>query len=283
MDLDTVAESISEMFNDISFFHAGGTIALNNPSWSGEPVAFGSLNSVKNMLAAFFMEQFASDRTIVDFSTFGSWYFKSRSNSDPWLPFDPALVDIVGRLVESTDILPFFEEMDDSCRGGEFTYLTRRLIRNEAHGQLRLEVSQINGELIRFLARHPDQMYNLTPRKFEELVAELLRDLGYETVLTPRSRDGGVDIRAFHKAPIGTILTLVECKKYSRECPVGVELVRSLRGIAELEHATSSMLVTTSRYTSGAKEFVKRVPYQMSLKSMEDLITWLRGYGRVTS
>ena len=46
---------------------------------------------------------------------------------------------------------------------------------------------------------HPELMRNLSPRKFEELVAELFSDMGYEVVLTPATRDGGFDFKAFRK------------------------------------------------------------------------------------
>jgi hypothetical protein len=35
------------------------------------------------------------------------------------------------------------------------------------------------------LAKHPEKMQDLTPRKFEELVAALFRAKGYDVELTP--------------------------------------------------------------------------------------------------
>ncbi len=48
--------------------------------------------------------------------------------------------------------------------------------------------------------RVPHQVKNLTPRQFEEFVAETLAQLGFrDVILTPRSRGGGKDVIARHK------------------------------------------------------------------------------------
>lgn len=56
---------------------------------------------------------------------------------------------------------------------------------------LRLELAEINDYLLRSLARDIGVARDLSPRKFEELVAELLARQGYVVELTPASKDGG--------------------------------------------------------------------------------------------
>lgn len=143
---------------------------------------------------------------------------------------------------------------------------------------VRIHIATINEELVRHLAGHPEQLQGLDPRRFEELVCELFGDFGYEVILTPRSRDGGFDIRAIHKDSVGTLLYLVECKRYQRDRPVGVEIVRSLYGVAAAERASCGVLATTSYFTRGAKEFAKKAQYQLSLRDFDDLAGWLRTY-----
>ena len=53
--------------------------------------------------------------------------------------------------------------------------------------------------LVEGLRQRPDSIYELPPRKFEELLAELLTDRGWEVELTPATRDGGKDIRLLRK------------------------------------------------------------------------------------
>lgn len=140
------------------------------------------------------------------------------------------------------------------------------------------EVSAVNEQLIHYLANHPTEIYNLSPRKFEELVAELFHAKGFEILLTPRSRDGGLDIRAIRKDSIGTLLYLIECKRYAPERPVSVGVVRSLFGVAAAEHASCSIVATTSRFTREAQHFASKIRYQMSLHDYKDLVAWLTEY-----
>ncbi len=136
---------------------------------------------------------------------------------------------------------------------------------------LRLDLAQINDELIRCLTLRPELMRELDPRKFEELVAELLRDKGYEVKLTPRSKDGGRDILAIKREDIGSALTLVECKRYAQNNKVGVDIVRGLYGVVSAEKATRGLLATTSYFTSGAKAFRDQVPYRLGLADFDIL------------
>ncbi|MDR4462316.1 MAG: restriction endonuclease [Nitrospirales bacterium] len=136
---------------------------------------------------------------------------------------------------------------------------------------LRLDLTQINEELIRRLASQPELMRVLDPRKFEELVAELLRDKGYEVTLTPRSRDGGRDIIAIKREDIGSALTLVECKRYAGNNKVGVDVVRGLYGVVEVDRATKGLVATTSYFTKDAKVFRDKVPYRLGLADFDVL------------
>jgi len=130
--------------------------------------------------------------------------------------------------------------------------------------------------VISTFARQPNLMYELGPRKFEELVAELLNRDGAEVTLTPPSRDGGRDIFAWLDTPLGKALYLIECKRYGPANPVGVEIVRSVYGVVAEERATAGLIVTTSSFTKGAIAFRERVPNQLSLRAYSDLAGWLR-------
>jgi len=141
-----------------------------------------------------------------------------------------------------------------------------------------IELTEINEELIRYLGKHPKALHDLDPRKFEELIAELFRDFGYQVLLTPQTRDGGCDIRAFRKDSVGELLYLIECKRYKASRPVSVDLVRGLYGLSQSENASCGVLVTTSRFTKDAREFALRRRYQLSLKDYNDLVAWLGKY-----
>lgn len=137
----------------------------------------------------------------------------------------------------------------------------------------------ISDSLLKHLANEPQLLYKLPPRKFEELIARLLKDMDYSVILTPETKDGGRDILAFSKLPTGQILTIVECKKHSpiRSVPVGV--VRNLYGVLMHERATYAMIATTSYFTDDAWQFQDTIKYQMSLKDYQDISVWLKRYG----
>jgi restriction system protein len=137
------------------------------------------------------------------------------------------------------------------------------------------QIVAANDVLIDQLRRKPDDLFKITPRQFEEVVAELLLGMGMEVELTPETRDGGKDILAYMQTPIGRILTLVEAKQYDRNRPVGVSLVRSLFGTLVDHQATSAMLVTTSRFAKPAQQFQERHKYQLELKDYGDVVSWL--------
>ena len=148
----------------------------------------------------------------------------------------------------------------------------------ERDALVRLDLVQVDAQLIEYLKRHPEKMYELQPRRFEELVAEMLRDMGYQTELTVSSADGGVDIIATQKTGIGETLLVVDCKRYARTQRVGVELVRSLYGVAEQLRATMAMLATTSFFTRPAQEFQRTLRHRVSLRDYSDLVEWLGRY-----
>jgi restriction system protein len=138
------------------------------------------------------------------------------------------------------------------------------------------DVSAVSADLLRQLTARPDTLYQLTSRKFEEVVAELLAQQGYEVTLTPKSKDGGKDIYAARRDGMGSFLYLVECKKWAPNHRVGVGVVRQLYGVAQLERASGAMVATTSFFTRGAHEFQQEIEYQLSLRDFFAIQQWLR-------
>jgi restriction system protein len=145
------------------------------------------------------------------------------------------------------------------------------------------DLAVVDRRLTVHLARHPEDLHRLEPRRFEELVARMFEDLGYEVELTLQTRDGGRDIRAIRKDEAGPVLYLVECKKHRPDRLVGVGLVRQLYGVKQAERANVGVLVTTSGFTKDAREFTEHLGYELSLKDYDDLREWLRRYAEPQS
>jgi restriction endonuclease Mrr len=115
----------------------------------------------------------------------------------------------------------------------------------------------------------------MSPRQFEELVAELLSKEGFEVNLTKVTRDGGKDIFIAHNNRIGDFLYYIECKRYGIGNPIGVNLVRELYGTVSHDRATAGMLVTTSYFSPDALDFVRKIKHQISLKDYIMLQDWI--------
>lgn len=132
--------------------------------------------------------------------------------------------------------------------------------------------------LLKELARDPTALRTLPSRKFEELVAELMKRDGFEVQLTPETRDHGRDVMAFQTTSVGRILYLVECKRYAEDRPVDVAIVRTLYGVVEHDNANCGVLVTTSRFTKDALDFQKPIEYRLQLKDYQGVVRWVRSH-----
>ena len=144
--------------------------------------------------------------------------------------------------------------------------------------RIQVDLKEINDELITYLVKHPEFMRQMHPRKFEELITEIIRSKGYDVTLTPATKDGGKDIIAIYKTPFGHQMFIVECKRYKEENKVGVEIVRALYGVTQAERFNQAILVTTSTFTKGAIDFVKPLKFQLELKDYNDVTEWCREY-----
>jgi restriction system protein len=134
----------------------------------------------------------------------------------------------------------------------------------------------VNADLVAQVKLRPELMRELTPRQFEEFVAELYERHGFKVELTPASRDGGVDLFAVRYEAFGKFLTVVDCKRYAPHRPVEVRLVRQLHGVVEETGASAGVLATTSSFTKGAKELQERNQYRLALQDWFDLQDMLR-------
>lgn len=139
-------------------------------------------------------------------------------------------------------------------------------------------VTSIDEQIKIYLRRNPEKLYDLSPRKFEELVASILKDMGFDVELTKATRDGGRDIIAYIKNEVCSYLTHVECKKYAADPKIGVGIIREVMGVHNLRQATKSIIVTTSYFSRDAIREAQMVKNQLDLKDFDDLKTWLSKY-----
>lgn len=140
----------------------------------------------------------------------------------------------------------------------------------------------ITPSALRSLASNPHEMYALTPREFEQLVAELLHRSGYSVLLGPGSKDRGVDVRAVRPAPIDPEI-LVQCKRYTPPNKVTAATVREMAGVITLQKAASGAVVTTSYFTEPAKLEQQEMPNRLKLVDIDSLMAWIKLSSRPSS
>lgn len=143
-------------------------------------------------------------------------------------------------------------------------------------------VQSITEELLLQLAEKPDLMHKLDPRRFEELVARLLEDQGCEVTLTKRTRDGGYDIFGRLKGAIASPVFLAECKRYAPGNKVGVDVVRGLYAVTEIQRANIGLVITSSSFTKDAIKEKLQIGSRIELKEFNDLCSWLSPYANTS-
>ena len=176
--------------------------------------------------------------------------------------------------MESKALTPYFESALD-----RISVLRKLVSAEEAHPPELVEVvSRIKSELFGYLKSHPEEVYNIRPRQFEELIAEILASFGWEVRLTPETRDGGYDILGICKDISGVKSSwIIECKKYSKERKVGVDIVRALYGVRLEMQVGGALLATTSHFSEDAKAF-KASRYGLNLLGYEEVLEWINTY-----
>ncbi len=133
-----------------------------------------------------------------------------------------------------------------------------------------------------FLASQPDELFRLPPRRFEEILAELLSDVGYSVELTKQTRDDGIDIVAIGRSTALGLdeRYLVQCKRNAPDNHVGVSVVRELLGVGIHEPNTGLIIATTSVFSGPARKMaaIDTIRWRLHLRDYDDVIAWLRRY-----
>ncbi len=132
------------------------------------------------------------------------------------------------------------------------------------------------------IRRDPRLMRNISPRNFELLIAEILDGLGYsEIIVTPQSKDGGIDIYATKEVDGIPIIFAFECKRYAQANRIGVDIARLLLGAVtdNSQNPSIGVLVTTSYFTSGALTFMGSNA-RIRGRDFDGVVDWIKEYSR---
>ncbi len=151
------------------------------------------------------------------------------------------------------------------------------LILPPEHQDRIVRAENIPFRLIHAILHDPRHMHNLTPRQFEEFIAEVVEYLGFSNIiLTPPSRDGGRDVIASNEINGIPMTFFFECKKYAEGNKVQLATLRALLGTVA-HHATEAnmgVLVTTSTFTKGCKDLIMS-ECRLDGKDYDGLLGWV--------
>lgn len=109
-----------------------------------------------------------------------------------------------------------------------------------------------------------------------ELVSQrLFEGLDYQVEPTPRTRDGGFDMKISKQHPI-PITHLVECKSSKKNKSIGITHARALYGVINEHNACSGILITNTRFTSVVIKFTKKLMAKIVLINGQKLLEFIR-------
>lgn len=127
-----------------------------------------------------------------------------------------------------------------------------------------------------------DFIIRKNPYEFQDLVAALLRAMGYHTpFVSPKGKDGGIDIIAYQD-PLGikTPRIKVQVKHYP-ENPIPADTIRSLKGLVNSGEEVG-LFVTSGRFSNEAERFAREANVHIKLISGEDFISlWQEFYSKM--
>lgn len=123
------------------------------------------------------------------------------------------------------------------------------------------------------------KVLEMSPTFFEKLVLDLLLSMGFGSknkemaVVTPTSHDNGVD-GIIPEDPLGLDKIYIQAKRYT-DNPVSKPEIHKFIGALDEQKATKGVFITTSKFTSGAKETAEKASKKIVLidgKTLADLM-----------
>lgn len=123
-------------------------------------------------------------------------------------------------------------------------------------------------------------MHERTPYEFQDMVAALLRSMGYYTpFIAPKGKDGGIDIIAYSD-PLGATKPIlkVQVKHYSLDNPVSVQVIREIVAVSK---GDMPIVVTSGRFAEQAKVEARQSNVRL-IDGYEFTELWIKYFDKMT-
>jgi nucleoside 2-deoxyribosyltransferase len=114
----------------------------------------------------------------------------------------------------------------------------------------------------------------IEPRAFEECIAMVLQEKGFEAHLLSARNNKGFDIEINDFLPNTT--AVIEVKKQNRNSRLSVTEVQRVLGAAVAARAHCAMMVTAGGFTASAKFFAEESPIHVELLTIDELVDLTR-------
>jgi restriction system protein len=110
------------------------------------------------------------------------------------------------------------------------------------------DISQPISDISAYLTAKYEDRFEINPKTFEDVVASVFKNIGYNTVVTGYCNDGGIDV-VLNRDGIGEFIG-VQVKRYKAK--IKAEQIRALAGALILAGHKKGLFVTTSDFHPGA-------------------------------
>lgn len=182
----------------------------------------------------------------------------------------PSFVEFIGTEKKGTDVL----EPEVMSKNP----LTRQTVEQTPDDAIEFGYKAIRESLAYDLL---EQMSNCDPAFFEQLVIDVLIAMGYGGALPEagihigRSGDGGID-GIINEDKLGLDMICVQAKRW-KDC-VGRPLVQAFAGSMEAHRAKKGVLITTSKFSRDAHDYVERIERKIVLIDGQQLAQLMIDY-----
>ncbi len=144
-----------------------------------------------------------------------------------------------------------------------------------------ISLTEFSEDQLRFLQEDPERLKQLTPERFQLLLADRFEAMGLCVQLVGRAneRDGGIDLIAFPdpRSNQPKYLLAVQAEHHRVDRKTGTPKVQKFVGAMQaVPQFRLGFVVTNTSFTWTAQQYAKNQSHFLRLRSLNDLIRWLR-------
>jgi hypothetical protein len=145
----------------------------------------------------------------------------------------------------------------------------------------RISLTEVSPDQLRWLEEDPERVRQLTPERFELLLADRFEAMGLCVQLIGRTNepDGGIDLIAYPdpRSNQPKYLLAVQAEHHRTDRKTGAPKVQKFVGaMSAVPYFRLGFVVTNTTFTWTAEEYARNQSHFLRLRSLEDLLRWFR-------